>query len=134
MKNLSRHSLMLFGLLTMLTAVTGCHTVSINANQYVGVPRFAPTNPADIEILRAEPARPCVKIGEVRAEPSTDSVSVEQIEEALRQAAAKMGANAVVIISDRMETVGAFESGPLMGRRWSPIQGRVVVGVAIRYQ
>lgn len=134
MKIQSRQFRVCWSLLVLLAAVTGCNTVSINSLQYVGAPQFPPTNPAEVQILREEPSRPIVKIGEVRAEPSTDNVSVQKIEAALREAGARMGANAVVIVSDRTETVGAFESGPAFGRQWQPIQGRVVIGVAIRYR
>lgn len=134
MKILFRPFVAFAGALALLLAVTGCQTVSTNATPYVGVRQFPPTDPASVEILREAPSRPNFKIGEVRAEPSTDSVSVEKIEAALRQAAAKMGANAVVIKSDQVETVGAFLSGPWFSRQVQPIQGRVVLGIAIRYQ
>lgn len=134
MKKFSNYFLMIVGLLALLPAVTGCNTVSVNANQYVGAPQFPPSNPADIQILREQPSRPSIQLGEVRAEPSNDGVSVQKIEEALRNAAAKLGADAVVITADRTEVVGAFVSGPWFGRQLQPIQGRVVVGIAIKYK
>src|SRR5215471_12492749 len=84
-----------------LFLLTGCNTVSIDSKQYLGLPSYPPTNPAQIQILRKEPAEPHEQIGEVRAEPSSDSVSTQKIEETLKNAAAKMGANAVVIVYDR---------------------------------
>jgi hypothetical protein len=113
---------------------TGCNTVSINSNPYVGVQAYPQTNPADIRIMRTEPTRPNVRIGEIRAEPSSESVSVQKIEEALRNAAAKIGADAVVIVYDQTQVTGAVVTGPWFGRSVQTIQGRVVVGVAIKYQ
>jgi len=122
-----------FLVLAGLCLGTGCQSVSINSNQYLGVPTYPPTDPASIQILRKEPTEPHVQLGEVRAEPSSDSVSAQKIETALRNAAAKMGANAVVIVFDRTEVTGAMIVGPWYGRSVQQIMGRVVVGVAIRY-
>jgi len=122
-----------FALVAGLCLVTGCNTVSINANQYLGVATYPPTDPAQVQILRKEPAAPHVQLGEVRAEPSSDSVSVQKIEASMREAAARMGANAIVIVFDRTEVTGAMVTGPWYGRSVQTITGRVVVGVAIRY-
>jgi hypothetical protein len=119
------------GIALFLTA--GCNTVSVTSNQYLGVPIYPPTDPAQIQILRKEPVQPHVQLGEVRAEPSSESVDAQKIETALRNAAAKMGANAVVIVYDRTQVTGAMVTGPWYGRSVQTIMGRVVVGVAIRY-
>lgn len=116
-----------------LLAVTGCNTVSIRSNQYLGGPTYAPSDSAQIEILRSPPGRPNVRLGEVTAEPSSDKVSVEKIEASLRTAAAKMGADAVVIVSDRTQVTGAIVTGPWYGRTVQQTTGRVIVGVAIKY-
>ncbi|MGO8838014.1 MAG: hypothetical protein ACLQAH_04565 [Limisphaerales bacterium] len=125
--------LALFASVAALFLVTGCNTVSINSNQYLGVQPYPPSNPAQIQILRKEPTRPHVQLGEVRAEPSSDSVSAQQIETSMRTAAAKMGADAIVIVFDRTEVTGAMVSGPWFGRSVQTITGRVIVGVAIKY-
>jgi hypothetical protein len=122
-----------FTVIIALLLVTGCRTVSINSHQYLGVQTCPPSNPADIQILRKEPTRPHVQLGEIRAEPSSEKVSVEKIQAALRDAAAKMGADAVVIVFDRTEVTGAMVTGPWYGRSVQQITGRVIVGVAIKY-
>ena len=127
-----RHLTML-GLLAGVFLVAGCNTVSVRSFQYVGGPTFPPSDPAQIQILRAAPDRPNERLGEVTAVPSSDSVSVQKIEESLRQAAAKMGANAVVIVSDSTQVTGAIVTGPWYGRSVEQTTARVVVGVAIRY-
>jgi hypothetical protein len=134
MKTVSRRFASFASLLVLLLAVAGCNTVSINSNQYVGVTQYPPTDPASIQIMRAEPTRPNIRLGEVRAVPSSESVTVQKIEESLRTAAAKMGADAVVIIQDSTQITGAVVTGPWYGRSVQTIQGRVVVGVAIKYQ
>ena len=60
--------------------------------------------------------------GEVRAEPASDSVS-----------GPKMGADAIVIVDDRMEVPGTIRVGPWYERSVPQTLGRVVVGVAIKY-
>ena len=125
--------LMSFAAVAALFLVTGCNTVSISSNQYLGVQTYPPSNPALIQILRKEPTRPHVQLGEVRAEPSSDSVSAQKIETSMRDAAARMGADAIVIVFDRTEVTGAMVSGPWFGRTVQTITGRVVVGVAIKY-
>ena len=116
-----------------LFIVTGCNTVSTNSTQYLGGPVYAPSDPAQIQILRAWPNRPNVRLGEVTAEPSSHSVSAQKIESSLRNLAAKMGADAVVIVSDRTQVTGAMISGPWHGRTIQQTTARVVVGVAIKY-
>jgi hypothetical protein len=116
-----------------LLAVTGCKTVSISSHQYLGVQAFAPSDPAQVQILRQMPSRPNVQLGEVQAQPSSSSVGNPQIEQALQKAAARLGANAVVILTDHSQVVGATLTGPVWSRSVNTISGRVIVGVAIRY-
>lgn len=127
--------------LVVLTAVatllltTGCNTVSISSTEALGVPTFPPNpDPASIQILTAPPVRPHLRLGNVQAEPSSDSVSAAKITAALQKAAAKMGADAVVIVYDRQQVIGAIVTGPWYGRSIQDIQGRVIMGVAIKYQ
>ena len=122
-----------FAAVAALLLVTGCNTVSISSNQYIGGPQFAPSNPANIQILREPPLRPHVRLGEVRAEPSSESVGVPKIEQALRDAAAKMGADAIVIVCDQTQVTGAMVTGPWYGRTIQQTTGRVIIGVAIKY-
>jgi hypothetical protein len=133
MKKTLRYFMPLVVALVALLGTTGCKTVAISSMQYIGGPTYAPTDPASIQILRVAPTRPNVRLGEVTAEPSSESVPVTEIEAALRNAAAKMGANAVVIVSDRTQVTGAMVTGPWYGRSLQETTARVVVGVAIRY-
>ena len=115
--------------------LTGCNTVSIRTTQALGVPTYAPNlNPASIPILTTPPARTHVRLGDIQAEPSSDSVSAPQITTSLQKAAAKLGADAVVIVYDRNQVLGAWVSGPWWGRSVQTYSGRVIIGVAIKYQ
>jgi hypothetical protein len=116
-----------------LLLLTGCNSVSTSTTQYLGLPSYPPTNPAQVQILRKEPEQPHEQLGEVRAEPFSDSVSAEKIEAALKNAGSKMGANAVVIVQDRTQVTGAMVSGPWYGRSVQPVESRIIIGVAIRY-
>ncbi len=118
--------------LALAMLLTGCSFVSTRLQPYVGGPRFPPTDPTRVEILRAEPTRAHVRLGEIFAEPSGQP-TVAQYEQALREAAAKMGAEAVVVVYDQMQVLGTVVSGPWWAPSASPIVGRVVVGLAIRY-
>jgi hypothetical protein len=116
-----------------LLTLTGCNTVSTRTTQYVGVPSYPATDPATVQITRVQPAQPHVRIGEIVCEPSSLNTPVPKIEAKLQQAGAKLGANAVVIVVDRTESVGAVVMGSWYSRQVSPVIGRVIVGVAVRY-
>jgi hypothetical protein len=131
--NIATRCLTSVAALAALFALTGCNTVSTSNKQYLGGPIYPPSNPAQIQILRTEPTRPHAQLGQVTAEPSSDSVPVGKIEQALQVSAAKMGADAVVIVADRTQVMGAVVSGPLWARSVDQITGRVIVGVAIKY-
>ena len=116
-----------------LLAVTGCNTISLQTNQYIGVPTYPPTDPTTVQVMRTEPTQPNVKLGEITVEPSSMDTPVAKIEAKLQAAAAKMGANAVVIVVDRTQNMGAVVTGGWYNRQISPVIGRVIVGVAIHY-
>src|SRR5262245_41403126 len=99
--------------------LAACATVDATSTRYVGVPSFPATDAAKVQILRAEPARAVDRIGEIAVDASTDPAPpVEDIEKRLREEAAKLGASAVQVVSDRI--------GPYGGRR--------VIGIVIRYR
>jgi hypothetical protein len=125
-------------LLTLLGAIliaglaTGCNTISVGSKQYLGVPTYPPTNPASIEVLPAQPATPNVKLGEITLQPQGNPTKA-RLEEKLRLAASRMGANAVFIVQDQTMVFGTTVMGPWWSQTASPDVGRVIVGVALRY-
>jgi len=127
-------TLALIPIIAALFVLTGCNTVSTKSTQYLGGPKFAPTDPATVQILRAMPTRKHVQLGEIRAEPSSTSTDVTKIEAALREQAAKLGADAAVVVVDRVHVTGAMVVGGFLNRSVESIEGRVIVAVAIKYQ
>jgi hypothetical protein len=115
--------------------LVACATVDATTTQYVGAPRFSPSDPASVQILRSEPTRPHVRLGEIVVDASIDPApSVVEVEQKLRSEAGKLGADAVVVVYDGIQPVGAYLAGPWWGRSIQTVTGRKVVGVAIKYQ
>jgi hypothetical protein len=97
---------------------------------YPQTPRFAPTSPGEVELLRREPRRDHIRLGEVWIRPSryADRYYVEGV---LREKAAAMGADALVIVADR------HLRGPVVYDYWygpRRVYRRQIVGIAIRYR
>ncbi len=132
MKTATRYVTIIAGV-AALCVLTGCKTVSVSSHQYLGGTTYPPSDPAQVQILRTEPTRPHVRLGQVQAQPSSSSVPNAQIEQALQKAAAKMGADAVVVVQDTTQVTGAYVSGPLWARSVNQVTGRVIVGIAIKY-
>src|SRR5262245_53404360 len=132
MKSIVRLSIMIAAAAAVLIT-TGCQTVSTSHIQALGTPTFPPTDPAQVQILRTEPTRPHIQLGQVRAEPSSEGMAVSKIEAALQKEAAKLGANAAVVIYDKTQVTGAMVVGGWLNRSVEPIEGRVIVAIAIRY-
>jgi len=97
---------------------------------YPDVPRFAPTDPMNVELLRRDPRRDHVRLGEVWIRPDR-GMGRPYVEGILREKAAVMGADALVIVVDRF-----FREGIVYNywRGRMVIYERHIVGVAIRYK
>ena len=117
----------------LILSSLSCSSVSSSSERLLGVPAFPPTNPQSVVILRREPRKPHDRIGHVFIEPS-GSPSVEEMEQAIRAEAAKLGADAAVIVLDRTRRIGRVYEGPWWDRRSFPIYGRKIVAVAIRFR
>jgi hypothetical protein len=85
-------------------------------NYYPDAPRFAATDPARVALLKSQPRRELIRLGEVWMRPSPD-MDRYYVEGVLRNKAAGMGADALVIVADR-EDAGQ----------------RQIAGIAIRYK
>jgi len=97
---------------------------------YPDTPRFAPTDPRGVELLRREPRRDHIRLGEVWIRPNygMDRFYVEGV---LREKAAALGAEALVIVADRYfrdHVVYSYWRGPMT------VYERHIVGIAIRYR
>lgn len=125
-----------FAVLTLAVlglAVAACSTVSVESKRYLGVSVVAPTDPARVEILRHEPRRPHDRLGEVALSPSGNP-PVSEMEAALRGEAARLGADAVVLVQDKTRRMGSFVTGPWWARSHTPVLQRLIIAVAIRYR
>jgi len=104
-------------LATLALVLVSCATMDATVTQYVGVPRFAPVEPAKVQVLRAEPMQPHDRLGEILLEISLDPAPpIEDVEQRLREEAAKLGATAVFVVRDLVV----------------PYTSRKLIGVAIR--
>ncbi|CAI8705626.1 DUF3568 family protein [Pseudomonas sp. IT-P253] len=123
------------GLTAALLALSGCATVDAQTTAYVGVEHPAPTLASEVVVLRTEPTRPHVRLGEVLIDASVDPAPpITKVEEKLREESAKLGGDAVVVVYDHIQPVAAYVSGPLWNRDIETIQGRKLKGIVIKYQ
>jgi hypothetical protein len=123
------------GLALALAALSGCTSLDSRTLPYVGAPTYPPTNPAQVELLRTPPTRAHDRLGEVSVRASVDPAPpMEKIEGALKQRAANLGAEAVLIVHDGIQPVAVYAWGPWWSPSLSTIPGRIVVGIAIRYR
>jgi len=119
--------------LAAVLTVCGCASISEHTHAYLGSPQYPPTNPNNVLVLAAEPKEPKEPLGEiilwVQGDPSR-----QQLEAKLREAAARLGADAVFIASDRTHI------HPILYWDWWGPAGtseewdRHVVGVAIKFK
>jgi hypothetical protein len=115
----------------------GCASTNVSTIPYPNVPTFQPTDPARVQILRAEPTRPQVKLAEIivaAAEPVGSPPSVQEADEKLRAAAAKLGADAAVIVSDTIQPGLPVATGTWWGRSPGTHNAREVIAVAVKYR
>jgi energy-converting hydrogenase Eha subunit F len=122
-------------LIAFAMLLAACATVDVTTTQYLGAPRYQPTEPTAVQILRTEPTAPHDRLGEIMVEASTEPAPpITEIEQKVCKAAAKLGADAVVVVYDRIQPVGAYLSGPWWGRSVETVSGRKLIAVAIRYK
>ena len=115
----------------ILIVAVGCNTISVETKQNIAAPNFPPTDPATVQVLDARPPGGWVFLGDinmtVEGKPTKAAIQTK-----FRTAAAKMGANAVVVVSDRIVVLSTYISGPAWGQEASPITGRQIIVEAIR--
>lgn len=121
-----RHACVVF------STASGCTSISVESNPFLGSPSLPPTDPGSVQILQTEPKRPYVRLGEIVVTPSGNP-TLAQLELKVRTAAAKLGADAVIVEYDGSRLSGWTYTGP----RWAPqayvYYGRVIVTLAIHY-
>jgi hypothetical protein len=120
----------LLTLAAVLAVGLGCGSVQVRRDP--GVVQRTPTDPASIRILWSTPTNAFVRLGEITLEPKKKETPAEA-EQALRKAAASLGANAVVIIADRPMLLSQAAPDSWIGRDDPHLVEPVIVGLAIEY-
>ena len=104
---------------TVAWLVASCAYVDATTTQYVGVPRFPPSDPKTVQVLRGEPMQPHERLGEILLDISVDPpAEIGEVEQRLKEEAANWGANAVFVVRDQV----------------MPGVSRKLIAVAIRYR
>lgn len=120
-----------FGVIALVALMAGLASCArpYGYDFYPDVPRFRPTNPRSVALLRREPRQAHLRLGEVwmRPEPRMRRAYVEGV---LREQAARMGGDALVIVVDRFFREPVWDRGYRRGY----FRERQIVGIAIRYR
>ncbi|HEF4758295.1 TPA: hypothetical protein SAN82_000694 [Pseudomonas putida] len=128
-------SLLAGGLSATLLALSGCASVDAHTTAYVGVEHPAPTMASEVQVLRSEPLRPHIRLGEVLIDATVDPAPpIAEVEQKLREESAKLGGDAVVVVFDHIGRVGTYVNGPLWARDARAIEGRKLKGIVIKYR
>ena len=115
--------------------LVACAGLDATTTPYAGAPHYPPSDPASVQVLRTQPTKSHDRLGEIVVDASTHSATLgNEVEQKLRQEAAKLGADAVVVVYDRLHPVGAYVMGGYWDQRIERVTEHTVVGVAIKYQ
>ena len=117
-------------------ALASCTTtLESTTTPYVSAPQLAPADPAAVKIVRTEPLEPHERLGEVVIDMSISMPPpITQVETKLAEESAKLGANAVVVVVDRVQPSEGYVTGTYWGRPMDAVTGRKTIGVAIKYK
>jgi len=108
----------------------GCASISEAAHAYLGTPKYPPTNPAQVQLLAAEPRQPTVRLGEIVLS-AYGNPPRQKLEAKIRAGAAQLGADGVYIVSDQTHIYPMLYWGcwgPASDEEWN----RLIVGVAFK--
>jgi hypothetical protein len=112
-----------------------CAKLDTTTTSYTGAPHYPPVHSASVHILRTHPTQSHDRLGEIAVDTATHSATRgNEVEQKLRQEAAKLGADAVVVVYDRLHPVGAYVMGGYWDQSVETVTERDVVGVAIKYR
>lgn len=117
--------------LCALLILSGCSMAKVEGKRYPDAGIYAPVAYKSVAILRSSPSRSYQALGEIHLLSNSD-LSQKTIFKKLKKAAAKMGADAVVLVADPAGLTG----GPVAAlQEWKgsskPVDARAIVGVAI---
>jgi len=117
-------------------ALASCATtLESTTTPYVTAPQLAPADPGAVKIVRTEPLEPHERLGEVVIDMSiTRPPPIADVEARLADESAKLGANAVIVVVDRVQPSEGYVTGTYWGRPMDTVTGRKTIGVAIKYK
>lgn len=112
--------------------LSGCASISERTNEYLGAPKFPPSDPSSVQILQGEPQQAKERLGEiiltVDGKPKR-----EELERRLREGAARLGADAVFIAYDKMHVFPVMHGDWWWGPTYVGEDSlRKIVGVAVK--
>jgi hypothetical protein len=117
-----------------LCALSGCTVSSSSVMRYSDAPVLPPTQ-AWVPIARVEPHRPYEKLGELTAETRMNpALATEDLEARLRAGGQSLGADAVVVTSDRILPLDDDITIPGATRRGDTDWKRRLTAIAIKYR
>jgi hypothetical protein len=135
MDSLLRFPVWLLAAIICAGTIAACASVDATSTTFAGASHPPPSDPARVAILRTEPGKAHEQLGEIVVDASTDPAPpITDVEAKLRSEAAKMGADAVVIVLDRIQPTGLYVTGGWYNRSLDTVTGRKIVGVAIKYK
>lgn len=120
---------------TSLGAFAACTSYELKTTPEPGAAKYAPSDPDQIEILRSVPSRAHEKLGEIQVDASTDPAPpLVELGKTLRKEAAKLGADAIVIMQYREVSI----PDPKAGTPPPPSAPTIVIhrgiAIAIKYK
>src|SRR5262245_38442858 len=90
----------MLGFLAGAILLSGCTSIQEQTQPYVGVPKYPPTTPESVRILAEEPRQPKDRLGEIILTIDGNPTR-EELETRLKEAAARLGADATFVVYDR---------------------------------
>ena len=112
----------------------GCSKVTVQTKHYPESAVYAPMPAKTVAILPSPPKEKFQSLGEIHIRPKpNENPSPSEVLRKLKKAAAKMGADAVVIAADPAKLTGEPTAPPDWWKGETGRDGRTVVGVAIWY-
>lgn len=117
-----------------LLTLCGCSSIDVNSKVYLGLPKYAPADPTKVAILAAEPKQANERVGEIMLSVQGNP-SREKLEDKLKHAAARLGADAVFVLQDKTHVFPVVYAGWWSGPYGvSETFSRDIVGAAIKYK
>jgi hypothetical protein len=117
-------------LLATTLVLGGCAGISERTQPDLGSPRLTPVSPGSVQILATEPRRPKIVLGEIILSISGNPPG-QKLENKLKEAAARFGADGVFIASDQTH-ITPIEYWNYWGPGFDDDWNRIIAGVAFK--